>query len=312
MWFQHRSRWLLATAAAALSIIVLQVALGNSVLVRAAGDEFIYADALAGSWTGAWSWNSAIDLQNTSPVHAGNRSIVVTYTVGWGGLYLHSNTSLSGPDYTALRFWIRGTGTGEHLNVTIYDTPSHNGPLVPVTATVGTWTPITIPLSGLGNPNSISGIVWQDSTGNPQPPFYLDDITLIGNAITTSLTLSVDALSGMHPISPYIYGMNFADEALARELQLPVNRWGGNATSRYNYLNDISNHASDWYFENIAETNPTPPHLPDGSAADRFIEQNRRTGTQTLLTIPTIGWTSKKQQHGLRLQHRQIWRTNRQ
>src|SRR5512143_1607949 len=100
MWFQRRSRWLLATAAAALSIVVLQVALGNSLPVQAAGDEFIYDDALAGSWTGAWSWKSSIDFQNTSPVHSGSKSIVVTYTVGWGGLYLHSNTPLSGPDYT--------------------------------------------------------------------------------------------------------------------------------------------------------------------------------------------------------------------
>ena len=52
--------------------------------------------------------------------------------------------------------------------------------------------------------------------------------------------------------------MNFADEALARELRLPVRRWGGNATTRYNWQNDTSNHASDWYFENIPEENPNP------------------------------------------------------
>src|SRR5205085_1327751 len=32
---------------------------------------------------------------------------------------------------------------------------------------------------------------------------------------------------------------------------------------------------------------------PDGSSSDRFIEQGRRTGSQTLLTIPMIGWTPK-------------------
>jgi len=107
------------------------------------------------------------------------------------------------------------------------------------------------------------------------------------------LTLSVNAAAGQKPISPYIYGMNFAQEALAAELRLPVNRWGGNATTRYNWQNDTSNRASDWYFENIPNDNSRPQDLPDGSSSDRFVEQNLRTATQTLLTVPLIGWTPK-------------------
>ncbi|MEW9533142.1 glycoside hydrolase family 44 protein [Microbispora sp. NPDC049125] len=105
--------------------------------------------------------------------------------------------------------------------------------------------------------------------------------------------LTVDSTAGRHPISPYIYGMNFADEALAEELALPVRRWGGNATTRYNYLYDTSNRASDWFFENIAETNDDPSQLPDGSTVDKFVEQDRRTDTQTVLTVPLIGWVPK-------------------
>ncbi|GAB3894159.1 hypothetical protein GCM10027612_44860 [Microbispora bryophytorum subsp. camponoti] len=105
--------------------------------------------------------------------------------------------------------------------------------------------------------------------------------------------LTVDTTTGRHPISPYIYGMNFADEALAKELRLPVRRWGGNATTRYNYLYDTSNRASDWFFENIAEDNSDPSKLPDGSTTDRFVEQDRRTGTDTILTVPLIGWVPK-------------------
>ena len=103
----------------------------------------------------------------------------------------------------------------------------------------------------------------------------------------------VDASADRHPISPAIYGMNFADEGLARELRLPVRRWGGNATTRYNWQYDTSNHASDWYFENIPNDNPDPSTLPDGSETDKFVEQDRRTGTRTLLTVPLIGWTPK-------------------
>jgi hypothetical protein len=107
----------------------------------------------------------------------------------------------------------------------------------------------------------------------------------------TGPTLTVNTSADQHQISPDIYGMNFADEQLARELRLPVRRWGGNATTRYNWQNDTSNHASDWYFENIPEGNSST--LPNGSGADKFVEQNIRTSTRTLLTVPLIGWTPK-------------------
>jgi hypothetical protein len=107
--------------------------------------------------------------------------------------------------------------------------------------------------------------------------------------------LQVDANVGQHPIDPNIYGMNLrpANPAYAADIRLPINRWGGNDTTRYNWQNDVSNHASDWYFENIPEDNANPGALPNGSAADRFIQANRTTNTQTLLTIPMIGWTPK-------------------
>ncbi len=74
--------------------------------------------------------------------------------------------------------------------------------------------------------------------------------------------LSVNAAVGQRPIDPMIYGMNFADPALLQQLQLPVNRWGGNATTRYSWQNDMANHASDWYFENIPGEPRTPASCP--------------------------------------------------
>jgi hypothetical protein len=116
-------------------------------------------------------------------------------------------------------------------------------------------------------------------------------------AAGTGPALSVDVGADRHAISPYIYGMNFADEGLAAELHLPVRRWGGNATTRYNWQNDTSNRASDWYFENIPNTNPNPSQLPNGSASDQFVDQDRRTGAKTLLTVPLIGWTPKSRSY---------------
>jgi hypothetical protein len=123
-----------------------------------------------------------------------------------------------------------------------------------------------------------AGLLWL-----PQP-------TITSSSV---LTLTIDASHSTHRISPLIYGMNFADPALIRELRLPVNRWGGNATTRYNWQNDTSNRASDWYFENIPNPNDHPGDLPDGSSSDQFVEGNRAAGAESILTLPLIGWTPK-------------------
>jgi hypothetical protein len=72
------------------------------------------------------------------------------------------------------------------------------------------------------------------------------------HAATAGPTLTVNAKADRHPISPYIYGMNFADPALAAEIDLPVDRWGGNTTERYNWKLDVWNTGADYFFENIA------------------------------------------------------------
>lgn len=103
--------------------------------------------------------------------------------------------------------------------------------------------------------------------------------------------LSVNAAENRRAISPLIYGMNFTDEDLAAELRLPIRRWGGNATSRYNWRTDTHNTGRDWFYENIVDS--ASAQLPNGSSVDLTVEQNRRTGTQTVLTLPLIGWTPK-------------------
>ena len=137
-----------------------------------------------------------------------------------------------------------------------------------------------------------------DRSGAIQPTFYLDDIQLLGDGIAEpELTLSVDAAADRAPISEFIYGINLVstdgsgDAAFYDELDLPVRRWGGNSTSRYNYQNDISNHAMDWFYENIKESSAT--NLPADSGANRFIELNRSVGAQSFLVMPMTGYIAK-------------------
>ncbi len=257
---------------------------------RSQATYVIYDDALAAGWAN-WSWAATTNLSNTSPVHSGSDSIAVSYTAAWGALYLHASPAVSTSGYDTLRFFIHGGNAGtRQLRVVANGDPNN---VYAVAAAVNTWTQIDVPLSSLGNPVALADLYWQDTTGGAQAMFYLDDLQLIGSgAPPAPLILSVDAHADQHPISPYIYGMNFADEALAADLDLPVRRWGGNSTSRYNWQIDVYNTGSDWYFENI--TNPDSGQLPNGSAADQFVEQDRRTGTKTIMTAPLIGWVSKR------------------
>jgi hypothetical protein len=87
------------------------------------------------------------------------------------------------------------------------------------------------------------------------------------------------------------YGLSTSDfTTLASDLRLPVQRWGGNITTRYNWKNDLANHGSDWYFENIPEENPNPA---TGNVVDHYVAQGRSTGTASLVTIPLIGYVAK-------------------
>jgi PKD repeat protein len=103
-----------------------------------------------------------------------------------------------------------------------------------------------------------------------------------------AVTVAVDAGAGRHPISPYIYGLAYATTSQLNDLNVPINRQGGNNTSRYNWQLNGDNRGNDWYFESIGDSSSTP-----GERGDTFISNCKAAGTQAMLTVPTIGWVAK-------------------
>jgi len=95
--------------------------------------------------------------------------------------------------------------------------------------------------------------------------------------------LSIDVGKVGRRISPLIYGVNFGSAQLVQSLGATVSRWGGNATSRYNWKNGFTNTGSDYFFENVRFT-PT---------ADAFIDARTGVGAETVITLPMLGWVSK-------------------
>jgi hypothetical protein len=102
--------------------------------------------------------------------------------------------------------------------------------------------------------------------------------------------LYVDAGSARTAINPNIYGIaSGLNTTLAQEIKLPNIRWGGDATTRYNWQVDSSNSGFDWYFVGGSGTaNPVP-----GASPDAMINTYKPAGAGALMTIPIIPYVNK-------------------
>ncbi|RZA13588.1 MAG: hypothetical protein EOP10_29495, partial [Proteobacteria bacterium] len=94
----------------------------------------------------------------------------------------------------------------------------------------------------------------------------------------------------VHMISPYIYGFGtYLHENRAAEqvweLKPTLYRWGGNTSTRFNYLTNSWNSAADWYFHNYS----------GGRApiVDVFMSDNQAQGVASVITLPMLGWVAK-------------------
>ena len=99
--------------------------------------------------------------------------------------------------------------------------------------------------------------------------------------------VAVDANANRHPINPNIYGICYGNSSDMAALNAPINRWGGNATSRYNWQIDAHSADNDWYFETYADGSG----VPSGSA-DSFVAETRsaNNGAEPLITIPMLDY----------------------
>jgi hypothetical protein len=251
----------------------------------------VYTDSLQTGWQN-WSW-ATVNLAATSPVHSGTKSIAITM-YAWSGFYLHLDAFDSTP-YAALTFWINGGATGGQsiqLQATLSGQPQTAYPIGPLKA--NTWTQVTVPLSALGvdvRPD-LDGFWLQDVTGGNQSVFYVDDISLTASNTPppppVPAVVNVDAAAGRHAINPLIYGVAYGDSTTLADLNAPLNRQGGNNTSRYNWQLNADNRGSDWYFESIGDDSALP-----GERGDTFISQSKAAGADAMLTIPMLPWVAK-------------------
>ena len=103
-----------------------------------------------------------------------------------------------------------------------------------------------------------------------------------------AVTVSVDVNANRHPINPAIYGVAYGSAATLVDLNAPLNRYGGNNTSRYNWQVNGDNRGSDWYFESIGDASATA-----GERGDTFFTTSRSGGARAMLTIPMVGYVAR-------------------
>ena len=271
------------------------IGFGRAAVHAADVDYIIYGDALHTEWEN-WSWGTTMSFTNTEHLAASQAGILATYDSAWAGIYLHTHNAIDTVEYASLTFSLY-SDVAQSVNVTLIDETGNGTGSLLVATEAGNRINVTVPFLEVGAPRWLSGIMIQEGSGNSGWSIYLDDIALkaSGNVVdpnvpVSSVNLTINTRSAVRKIDPKIYGVNFADEALATELAMPLNRWGGNAVTRYNWKLDVSNRGSDWYFENIP--NDTLP-ATGKNALDMFIQDNINRKTESLVTMPMIGWTPK-------------------
>ncbi|HEU4886584.1 MAG TPA: glycoside hydrolase family 44 protein, partial [Thermoanaerobaculia bacterium] len=108
-----------------------------------------------------------------------------------------------------------------------------------------------------------------------------------------AITINIDAAVNRYPIDPRIYGVAWAPStATLTDLGATMNRWGGNAMSRYNWAFSTANRAKDYYFENIPD-NVSSGDGSNGKSADDFIDMTKDAGAEPVMTIPMMGLLPK-------------------
>jgi PKD repeat protein len=112
--------------------------------------------------------------------------------------------------------------------------------------------------------------------------------TAVLSGQNATVTVTVDVTQNRRPISPLIYGVAYATSTQIADLNAPLNRYGGNNASRYNWQVNADNRGQDWYFQSIPESSATA-----GQRGDDLIAAARTAGAEPALTVPMVNWVAR-------------------
>jgi alpha-L-arabinofuranosidase len=176
----------LAVAGTGVGLTLTPVAMRGG--VAHAASTPVYDDVLGSGWSD-WSWRTTTNLEGTSPVHTGSRSITAQITSLGGSVSLRTATPVPADVDTIVSFSVYGGTNG--INLLVYtssdDWFSSVSNFVPVTAPANGWANVTITAAQLGRPAAIGRLSFSGGDSSITALFALDDIT-IGQASQPPVT----------------------------------------------------------------------------------------------------------------------------
>jgi hypothetical protein len=92
-----------------------------------------------------------------------------------------------------------------------------------------------------------------------------------------------------HRISDRIYGLVEWSPEKLEKYRVPITRWGGNTSSRYNWKINADNGAKDWFFKNRGKSIA----MLDDNAYLKQLKFNQPLKAGSYLTLPMLGWVAK-------------------
>jgi alpha-L-arabinofuranosidase len=258
----------------------------------AQGTLHIYTDGLVNGFQD-WSWASR-NLANTSPVHAGAKSISVSASA-WQGLSFHQN-DFDLTLYTNLAFWAHGgSGGGQRLQIYV-DYGSSSAPAYAISAlSANTWQQFTIPISSLGvaTKTNVNRITFQLTSSGTSGTFYIDDVQLTPKPAPLLVRLNVNAAQKIRLADGRWFGINAAiwdsnfdtsqTVSLLNEMGTKILRFpGGSLSDEYHWAsNKTLSNTWTWVtsFSKFV-------HVATNVGAQAFITVNYGTGT----AAEAAGW----------------------
>lgn len=107
-------------------------------------------------------------------------------------------------------------------------------------------------------------------------------------ASAATIVISVN-VAGAHPISPWIYGLNFYGSIPNAPRNLTLDRMGGNRWTAYNWENNASNAGNDYIYNSDGYLSSS--NVP-GEAVRPIIAADRTRGMASLMTVQLQGYVA--------------------
>lgn len=156
-----------------------------------AADLVVYDDALQNGFQD-WSYGGGSNFANTTPVHAGVKSIALAGN-GYNAVsFVKPNAGFTAAAYSNLTLWVHGgSGSNQSLTLFLQNTATSSEASVSLNTyiagggpTAGTWKQATIALaSAFPSIAQFDRIDIQSNSAGTQPTVYFDDIALVATAI---------------------------------------------------------------------------------------------------------------------------------